>query len=753
MTYPITGIKKGLGPAGKVPLRREIDEWWASKEKNDVFQKSLFIYALNEFQQMSPDDQLSYFAIAGIHGQPLVSWDTKAPKNSWYCTHGSPLFPPWHRPYMALYEQRLYEIMLKLIPTTFALEDQPAMIQAAETWRFPFWDWAMRKPDWHFPSDRRRDGPNVPFIITVQTVEVMTKTGVATVSNPMWRFKIPDDPRRKTFGDFGITRDQTLPFNVCKATSRHPTTSNSSNPDFTAAWVNGEKQNWDRITGELRGSRAVDSNTLPEAVYRLFLEEYLPTYNAFSTEGFVKRQPPAQYSSLEDIHGQLHVFTGGSGQMGRVPVAAFDPIFWMHHCNVDRLFAMWQDLYPNKYVQPFISSAGRQIDPNIPLAPFSKDTQGTPWTAGACRDLQVLGYTYPELQKWLDIYKTNGQFDNVKYQKALRTTIELKYSTTGKSTLQLSENQRVATMHLSTIAATNLIVENFPPALVQKAKELQPDEPKIQSILGKDAVTAATVPAPEVKVQASTPKIEPIVPESQPQVTTSTSTQPKEPVEPAAAAKQAPPVAEPHVHAASIIKESVIAPHPHDHPDEKWVENDYIVNVLYDRFALEGYPYTIRIFLGDVPEGPSFYFEDTPTQVGCVYNFSAPAEFRGDGPEGCANCHRQKQDHELSTGQVILTDYLVEHITKSIQDRGLTLQSLSREDVVEYLRKNLHWRISDIDENVILKENMPSLKISVAMGRATHFLAAAVPSHYGDYEVLWEITENRLAGASPGDLD
>jgi len=325
MTYPITGIKKGLGPGGKVPLRREIDEWWASKEKIDVYQKSLFIYALNEFQQMSPDDQLSYFAIAGIHGQPLAAWDTKAPKNSWYCVHGSPLFPPWHRPYLALYEQRLYEIMLKLIPTTFALEDQPAMVQAAETWRFPYWDWAMRKPDWHFPNDRRRDGPNVPFIITVPTVEVMTKTGVATVSNPMWKYRLPNGA---SFGDFGITRDDTLPFNLSKATSRHPTTFNPRSPDFTSAWVNGEKQNWDRITGELRGSRSVVSNTLPEAVYRLFLEEYLPTYNAFSTEGFVKGQPPTQYSSLEDIHGQLHVFTGGSGHMGRVPVAAFDPIFW-----------------------------------------------------------------------------------------------------------------------------------------------------------------------------------------------------------------------------------------------------------------------------------------------------------------------------------------------------------------------------------------------------------------------------------------
>ncbi len=101
--------------------------------------------------------------------------------------------------------------MIGLIPTTFAAEDQAAMIQAAETWRLPFWDWAMKKPDWHFPDDRTKDGPNVPFIITVPTVDVKTKTGSATVDNPMWKFKVPDDPVRKTFGDFGITRDQSLP--------------------------------------------------------------------------------------------------------------------------------------------------------------------------------------------------------------------------------------------------------------------------------------------------------------------------------------------------------------------------------------------------------------------------------------------------------------------------------------------------------------------------------------------------------------
>jgi tyrosinase len=65
MTYSITGIKAGVGPGGQVPVRREIDEWWFSKDKNDINQKSLFIYALHSFMSMNPDYQLSYFGVAG----------------------------------------------------------------------------------------------------------------------------------------------------------------------------------------------------------------------------------------------------------------------------------------------------------------------------------------------------------------------------------------------------------------------------------------------------------------------------------------------------------------------------------------------------------------------------------------------------------------------------------------------------------------------------------------------------------------
>ena len=70
MTYGIAGIKKGPGPGEQVPLRREIDEWWLSKDLIDLNQRSLFIYALQKFMDMTPNPEnpndLSYFSIAGI---------------------------------------------------------------------------------------------------------------------------------------------------------------------------------------------------------------------------------------------------------------------------------------------------------------------------------------------------------------------------------------------------------------------------------------------------------------------------------------------------------------------------------------------------------------------------------------------------------------------------------------------------------------------------------------------------------------
>jgi tyrosinase len=46
---------------------------------------------------------------------------------------------------------------------------------------------------------------------------------------------------------------------------------------------------------------------------------------------------------LEDSpHGQVHDLVGGiGGLMSSVPTAAGDPIFWLHHANIDRLWNVW----------------------------------------------------------------------------------------------------------------------------------------------------------------------------------------------------------------------------------------------------------------------------------------------------------------------------------------------------------------------------------------------------------------------------
>jgi tyrosinase len=41
------------------------------------------------------------------------------------------------------------------------------------------------------------------------------------------------------------------------------------------------------------------------------------------------------------LHGNVHTEVGDRNNMGSVPTAAGDPVFWLHHCNVDRIWAGW----------------------------------------------------------------------------------------------------------------------------------------------------------------------------------------------------------------------------------------------------------------------------------------------------------------------------------------------------------------------------------------------------------------------------
>ncbi|TGJ84363.1 hypothetical protein E0Z10_g4430 [Xylaria hypoxylon] len=414
--YPITGIKEGLGPNGKVPIRRDFDEWSASKIPIDKTQVILYLLALKRLQAVDPANRDSYFQIAGIHGYPYTPWDEpsttqKEIGRKGYCVHANNLFPPWHRPYMLLYEaripiyvlpQRLYEIMVNEIIPKYPAKYKDEYLEAARTWRLPFWDWAKN--------------PRVPKLARFRTVEI-TFGGEPKfqLANPLYQFRMPNDKKMRAYGVGSVVNfDGGDPFDYgeCIATSRCPTDEEREAGSDT--WANGvvHDDDVDKRLAEHSSVTDMSYGSAAELVYRLLT--YPMDYAHFATLARDETAMTATASAskvtndinVEFIHNNLHYWIGGNGgHMSQIPIATFDPTFWLHHCNIDRLFALWQSLNPDKWfetdIQRFfdqkIVGSGSLITNKTPLRPFHKDTTGTYWTPDDTRDWFKLGYTYPEL--------------------------------------------------------------------------------------------------------------------------------------------------------------------------------------------------------------------------------------------------------------------------------------------------------------------------------------------------------------------
>ena len=82
-------------------------------------------------------------------------------------------------------------------------------------------------------------------------------------------------------------------------------------------------------------------------------------------------------TQLESIHDGVHVWTGGT--MSEITTAAYDPLFWAHHCMIDRIWYLWQLRHPGGGVPASLLDRA--------LAPF-------PMTVGDTLQISQLGYDY-----------------------------------------------------------------------------------------------------------------------------------------------------------------------------------------------------------------------------------------------------------------------------------------------------------------------------------------------------------------------
>ena len=163
-------------------------------------------------------------------------------------------------------------------------------------------------------------------------------------------------------------------------------------PEFWATTMPDGKPNPLRVAARARGNNGqpvgdqfdVDLTCLEQPRYQADPTGGSPGFGGPKT-GFNHSGGPI--GALEGTpHGSMHVAVGG--WLGRFNTAGLDPLFWLHHANIDRLWEVWRKRNP-QHVDPTDSAwSGMSFD--------FHDAQGAIVSkkVGDAVDTTVLGYQY-----------------------------------------------------------------------------------------------------------------------------------------------------------------------------------------------------------------------------------------------------------------------------------------------------------------------------------------------------------------------
>jgi tyrosinase len=179
--FAVTGVKMG-----QILPRLEL----RNLQANYPDQFNVYLLGLQRLQQVNQSDMLSHFKLAGIHGVPVGPWNgvggIAGSVNPGFCTHNSNIFLPWHRPYLALYEQVVVGQALAAANQFPPGPMRDRYLSAAATLRLPYWDWAIT------PSPGQN---SLPDCVTQPTIKITYPSGTQTIPNPLYAYNFhPVDP-------------------------------------------------------------------------------------------------------------------------------------------------------------------------------------------------------------------------------------------------------------------------------------------------------------------------------------------------------------------------------------------------------------------------------------------------------------------------------------------------------------------------------------------------------------------------------
>lgn len=389
---------------GPLRVRRSLTDIQADYESGNKTELENLWRAWKGIQELPPDDPNSFFVIGGYHGEPFrgAGWGTSAYWGG-YCNHGNVLFPTWHRAYLV------------------RLEDALRSIPGCADVTLPFWDET---------SDESATG-GIPWALTVANVELDGQT----IPNPLRSFVLPKSivDNLSPFPDADYSKPKGY------ETVRYPLSGlvgpgdidqtkahNAMYPDYdqNVTTLNANIVSW--LT-----AYAVVVNGKPIGMVRREYQECLdaPNYTVFSNTTSATEwngNADVLVKPLESPHNHIHLAVGGyelpnqpdfspiqgaNGDMGENDTAGLDPIFFFHHCHVDRMFWLWQQRHNSTGTieiiegYPGTNSVDNQgptpgvppnswLDIDSPLAPFVH-ADGTAMTSRDCVNIETqLGYTY-----------------------------------------------------------------------------------------------------------------------------------------------------------------------------------------------------------------------------------------------------------------------------------------------------------------------------------------------------------------------
>lgn len=197
---------------------------------------------------------------------------------------------------------------------------------------------------------------------------------------------------------------------------------------------------------------------------------------------------------------------------------------------------------------------------------------------------------------------------------------------------------------------------------------------------------------------------------------------------------------------AKIVKDlPEFTPPDSDHQ----IFNDYIINVVYDRYALKGRAYSILFYLGE-PTQPFCNSKADPHFVGQIYTFSKP--YVQKGTVTCANCQKQSEVNKLSRAQIPLTLPLLRRVSLDLDNNlglpiGPSVGYLATKDVETVLQHRLKWYF--IEAGGVLRnyeDFPPSTQVTVLQGEGRHPTDGKIFPSFGNYKILEEATKERPLG-------